>query len=95
MPRVSVAVFETEPAFAEVHLAGDAGGLHPAPGLRVALCGHRHARADGEHVAAQAEILLVGHLDQPDAALGQQLVQPAGQEREVDDRDVVREELAR
>ena len=29
MPRVSVAVFETEPALAEVHLAGDARRLHP------------------------------------------------------------------
>ena len=57
---------------------------------RVALGHDHHARPDREDVAAQRRVLLLGHLDQPDAQVREQRVQPGGHQRQEHDRQVVR-----
>ena len=56
---------------------------------RVAVRDNGHAGADGEDVAAEREVLLLGHLHQPHVPLLQQLQQPAREERQEHHRQVV------
>ena len=57
----------------------------------VAVRHHDHARPDGQHVAAEGGVLLLGHLHQADPEVRQQRVQARGQERQEHDRDIVRD----
>ena len=59
---------------------------------RVALRQDHDARPDGQHVAAERRELLVGHLDEPDARARRASAHSADrQQRQVDDREVVRD----
>ena len=57
----------------------DAGALHPAARLVVALEGERAPRPEREHVRPLRLELLVGHLDDLDPALGEEPHEPASE----------------
>ena len=65
-----------------------ARALHAAPRLGVAVERERPARAEREHVRPLRLELLVRHLDDVDAALGQERQQPDRREAWVDEREI-------
>ena len=66
----------------------DAGALHPATRLVVPLERERPSRTEREHVGAHRLELLVGHLDDLDPPLGEQLHQPHRREPGIDDGEI-------
>src|SRR5262249_22644060 len=83
--RAAVALRELVAAVGQ-HL--DAGALHPFARARVALDGQRDAGGERQDVGAHARELLVGHLDELDFALLEQLGEPRREQRGVDDGEI-------
>jgi hypothetical protein len=66
----------------------DAGGFHPGAGLGVAREGQGPSWSEREHVRSQGRELLLGHLDDADAARLEQLDEPHRHHPQVADRQV-------
>jgi hypothetical protein len=69
----------------------DTCGLHAPPRPGIAVERKRDARRQREHVGPVGGELLVGDLDRRDPALLQELHEPNGEQRWVDDREIIGE----
>ena len=82
------AVAQARDVVALVDADVDARGLHAPACLVVALEGERNARPESEDVRAHRLELVVGHLDELDPVLPEDLHQAHGHERQVDGREI-------